>query len=160
MDQVFSFLLGPKHEACGPWKRGRKKRGSITCRTDWANEANKMFIIWFCWLFQFWKGDQELEVRTATYGPGIDQLQHVKSVSHIIKGIMSGYNKQLILIIFAVLPIPRFSRTTTQIQGLSRAWNFLLSIPGFSRTMATLYFMLCTPCMKHSFYWVENLDYW
>ena len=29
------------------------------------------------------EGDQELEVRTATYGPGIDQSQHAKSVSHI-----------------------------------------------------------------------------
>ena len=28
--------------------KGRKKRGSITCPTDRANEANKMFIIWFC----------------------------------------------------------------------------------------------------------------
>ena len=28
--------------------------------------------------------DRELEVRTATYGPGIDQSQHAKSVSHII----------------------------------------------------------------------------
>ena len=26
-----------------------------------------------------------------------------------------------------------FSRTATQIQGISRAWNFLLSIPGLSR---------------------------
>ena len=43
-----------------------------------------MFIIWLCWLFRFWKGDRELEVRTATYGPGIDQSQHAKSVSHII----------------------------------------------------------------------------
>ena len=51
---------------------------------DRANEANKMFIIWLCWLFRFWKGDQELEVRIATYGPGIDQSQHAKSVSHII----------------------------------------------------------------------------
>ena len=25
-----------------------------------------------------------IEVRTATYGPGIDQSQHMKSVSHII----------------------------------------------------------------------------
>ena len=85
MDQVFSFLLWPKREARGPWKQGRKKRGSITCPTDWANEANKMFIIWLCWLFRFWKGDRELEVRTATYGPGIDQSQHAKSVGHIIK---------------------------------------------------------------------------
>ena len=85
MDRVFSFLLWPKREARGPWKQGRKKRGSITYRTDRANEANKMFIIWLCWLFRFWKGDRELEVRTATYGPEIDQSQHVKSVSHIIK---------------------------------------------------------------------------
>ena len=85
MDRVFFFLLWPKCEVRGPWKQGRKKRGSITCRTDRANKANKMFIIWLCWLFRFWKGDQELEVRTATYGPGIDQSQHAKSVSHIIK---------------------------------------------------------------------------
>ena len=30
------------------------------------------------------KGDRELEVRTAAYGPGIDQSQHAKSVSHIV----------------------------------------------------------------------------
>ena len=65
-------------------KQGKKKQGSITCRTDRVNEANKMFIIWLCWLFRFWKGDRELEVRTATYGPGTDQSQHAKSVSHII----------------------------------------------------------------------------
>ena len=80
----FFLPLWPKREARGPWKQGRKKRGSITCPTDWANEANKMFIIWLCWLFRFWNGDRELEVRTATYGPGIDQSQHTKSVSHII----------------------------------------------------------------------------
>ena len=84
MDRDFSFLLWPKREARGPWKQGRKKRGSITCRTDRANEANKMFIIWLCWLFRFWKDDRELEVRTATHAPGIDQSQHAKSVSHII----------------------------------------------------------------------------
>ena len=43
-----------------------------------------MFIIWLWWLFRFWKGDRELEVRTATYGSGIDQSQNAKSVSHII----------------------------------------------------------------------------
>ena len=35
------------------------------------------------------KGDRELEVRTATYGPGIDQSQHAKVVSHIIKLIIT-----------------------------------------------------------------------
>ena len=92
MDRVFSFLLWPKRRARGPWKHGRKKRGSITCCTDRVNEANKMFIIWLCWLFRFCKGDRELEVRTATYGPGIDQSQHAKSVSHITK-----YNTALYL---------------------------------------------------------------
>ena len=29
-------------------KTRKEKRGSITCRTDRANEATKMFIIWFC----------------------------------------------------------------------------------------------------------------
>ena len=33
--------------------------------------------------FDVWTGDQELEVRTATYRPEIDQSQHAKSVSHI-----------------------------------------------------------------------------
>ena len=32
--------------------------------------------------------DRELEVRTATYGPEIDQSQHAKSVSHIIITVM------------------------------------------------------------------------
>ena len=84
MDRDFSFLLWPKREARGPWKQGRKTRGSITCRTDRANEDNKIFIIWLCWLFRFSKGDREQEVRTATYGPRIDQSQQAKSVSHII----------------------------------------------------------------------------
>ena len=87
MDPVFSFLLWTKCEARGPWKQGRKKQGSITCCTDRANKANKMFIIWLFWLFQFWKDDWELELRTATYRPGIDQSQLAKSVSHIIKNI-------------------------------------------------------------------------
>ena len=90
--EFFSFLLWPKREARRPWKQGRKKRGSITCCTDRANEANKMFIIWLCRLFRFWKGGRELAVRTATYGPGIDQSQHAKSVSHIIINIMCHPN--------------------------------------------------------------------
>ena len=91
MDRVFSFLLWPKRGARGPWKQGRKKQGSITCCTDRANEANKMFIIWLCWLFRFCKGDRELEVRTATYGPATDQSQHAKSVSHIINACTCAY---------------------------------------------------------------------
>ena len=46
--EFFSFLLWPKREARGPGKQGRKKRGSITCCMDRANEANKVFIIWLC----------------------------------------------------------------------------------------------------------------
>ena len=35
-------------------------------------------------LFDVLAGDQEPEVRTATYGPEINQSQHAKSVGHII----------------------------------------------------------------------------
>ena len=70
MDRVFYFLLWPRNERAGHENKEGKTRGSITCRTDRANEANE--------------GDRELEVRTATYRPGIDQSQHAKSVSHII----------------------------------------------------------------------------
>ena len=68
-----------------------------------------MFIIWLCWLFKFWKDDGELEVRTATYGPVIDQSQHAKSVSHIIKQIMSTIaielktRKRFILVVWLIL---------------------------------------------------------
>ena len=56
-----------------------------------------------------------------------------------VEGIMSRYDKQLILIIlrrvrWKTLPTPGVSRTVTQIQGLNRARNFsLLPIPGLSR---------------------------
>ena len=54
--------------------RKEKKRGFITCRSDRANEANKIFIIFIIVdyyrkgtkLFDILTGDQELEVRTAT----------------------------------------------------------------------------------------------
>ena len=82
--EFFPSFYGPSAKRAGHENKEGKKQGSITCRTDRANEANKMFIIWLCRLFRFWKGDRELAVRTATYGPGIDQSQHAKSVSHII----------------------------------------------------------------------------
>ena len=42
--------------------------------------------------FMFWLvSDQELEVHTATYRPGIDQSQHVKSVSHIILSLIEQF---------------------------------------------------------------------
>ena len=50
MDRLFPFLLWPKCEAlsAGHANKEGKKRRSTTCRTDRANEANKMFIIWLC----------------------------------------------------------------------------------------------------------------
>ena len=109
----FSFLLWPKCEVHGPWKQVRKKQGSITCRMDWANKANQMFIIWLCWLLRFWKGtDWELEVCTATYGPGINQSQHMKSVSYIIK-----INIKLINIII-ILKISRLTHLIVRIKEL------------------------------------------
>ena len=84
LNEFFPSFYGPSAKRASHENKEGKKWGSITCCTDRANEDNKMFIIWFRWLFRFWKGDQELEVRTATYGPGIDQSQHAKSFSHII----------------------------------------------------------------------------
>ena len=92
MDQVFFLLF--MAEARGPWKQGRKKRESITCRTDRANKANRMFIIWLCWLFRFWKGDRELEVRTATYGSAWNwPITAREIISHIIKRLTRLYCK-------------------------------------------------------------------
>ena len=87
-----SFFLpfdGPSAKRAGDENTEGKKRGSITCENDRANEDNKMFItgIWLRWLFRFWEGDRELEVCTATYGSGIDQSRHAKSVSHKINTI-------------------------------------------------------------------------
>ena len=80
---------------------------------DWANKANQMFIIWLCWLLWFWKGtDWELEVCTATYGPGINQSQHMKSVSYIIK-----INIKLINIII-ILKISRLTHLIVRIKEL------------------------------------------
>ena len=36
-------------------------------------------------------GDQELEIRTATYGPGIDQSLHATSISHIQASRVSSF---------------------------------------------------------------------
>ena len=63
-----------------------------------------MFIIWLCWLFQFWKGDQELEVRAATYGPDIDQSQHAKSVSHIIMYVIETVFVKSIVYVIVIKP--------------------------------------------------------
>ena len=38
--------------------------------------------------FDILTSDQELKVRTATYGPEIDQSQHAKSVSHILISVI------------------------------------------------------------------------
>ena len=43
------------------------------------------------------------------------------------------YTNSLFLLCLEVKIIPGFSRTMTQIQGLSRAWNFFPPIPGLSR---------------------------
>ena len=94
MNQVkFCLLFMAQARSAQATKTRKEKRGSITCRTDRANEANKMFIIWLCSLFRerdeirfdVLTSDQELEVCMATYGPEVDQSQHAKSVSHITK---------------------------------------------------------------------------
>ena len=40
--------------------------------------------------FDVLTSDQELEVRTATYGPEIDQSQHAKAISHIITKLVNA----------------------------------------------------------------------
>ena len=111
-----SFFLPFMAQVRSTWamKTIRKEKwGSITCCTDRANKANKMYIIWLFWLFQFWKGYQELEVRTATYKPGIDQSHYVKSVSHIIMGhIVYSRLRYTQLCIIVVLTYPNLLKFT------------------------------------------------
>ena len=40
--------------------------------------------------FDVLTSDQELEVRTVTYGPEIDQSQHAKAISHIITKLVDA----------------------------------------------------------------------
>ena len=46
--EFFPSFYGPSAKCAGHENKEGKKRGSITCPTDQANEANKMFIIWLC----------------------------------------------------------------------------------------------------------------
>ena len=46
--------------------------------------------------FDVLKGDQELDVRTTTYGPETDQSQHAKSVNNIIKCGIDDSGSQLV----------------------------------------------------------------
>ena len=47
--EFFSSFYGPCAKRAGHEnKEGKNEDPWITCRTDRANEANKMFIIWLC----------------------------------------------------------------------------------------------------------------
>ena len=48
-------FYGPSAKRAGHENKEGKKRGSITCRTNRANEANEMFIICFVNYFGFEK---------------------------------------------------------------------------------------------------------
>ena len=80
MDRVFSFL-------CAWAMKTRKEK--LAVRTEQTRLIRCLLYV-FADYFGFEKviKKQELEVRTATYGPGIDQSQHAKSVSHIINYII------------------------------------------------------------------------
>ena len=92
---------------------------------DLYNKAYLFFLLIQQWASQdlfLWKNRSSVYVSKHCY----------------IKRIMSGYDKQLILITLGgwrwkSLSISGLWRTTTQIQGLSWASNFLLPIPGLSR---------------------------
>ena len=78
---VFSSFYGPSAKCADHENKDGKKRGSITCRLlygfiNYSRKGTKSFDVLTSY--------QELEVRTATYGPEVDQSQHVKSVSQII----------------------------------------------------------------------------
>ena len=47
-------------------------------------------------MFDILTSDQELEVCLATYGPQIDQSQHMKSVSHIMRVYIGGIGRKCI----------------------------------------------------------------
>ena len=68
----FSSFYGLSTKRAGYENKEGKRRGSITCRTDRANEANKMFIIWLYWLFRekneiIWRSDNWSRAR-GRYG--------------------------------------------------------------------------------------------
>ena len=48
MNRVFFLLFMAQARSVRAMKTKKEKRGSITCRTDRANEAKKMLIIWLC----------------------------------------------------------------------------------------------------------------
>ena len=109
---VFSFLVFMARAPRAWAIKGRKKLR--------ANEANKMFIIWFCWLFRFWKGDRELEVHMATYGPGIDQSQHAKSVSHIITMNTNGLKQTCTCTTLKAMTLWKIFAVDTQFKQLRK----------------------------------------
>ena len=102
--EFFPSFYGPSAKRAGHENKEGRKRGSITCRTEQADEDNKDV---YCMAF-YYSGkrtkqfdvltlDQELEVRTATYGPETDQSQHAKTVSHIIKKGIELCRKRVLL---------------------------------------------------------------
>ena len=80
--------------------------------------------------------DNEKQPMTSHFGQksGLAKLQFLFYSTAVSK----NFNQQHTFIIIGnkegdFLPIPGFLRTTTQIQGLSRAWKFFPLIPGLSR---------------------------
>ena len=72
-------------------KDGKKTRGSITCRKTEQTRLIRCLLYGFVDYFQekneiirVLTSDQELEVRTASYEPEINQTQRAKLVSHMI----------------------------------------------------------------------------
>ena len=94
--RVFSSFYGPSAKCAGHENMERKKRGSITCRTESVRSGTEQTSLIRCLLYGFvdysWKGtksfdvltgDQELQVRTATFRPEIDQSHSTRNQSAI-----------------------------------------------------------------------------
>ena len=73
MNQFFSFPLWPK-------RGGETEDSQVAVRTE-QTRLIRCLLYGFVDYYGFEMGDRELEVRTATYVPGIDQSQQAKSVS-------------------------------------------------------------------------------
>ena len=92
MDQVFFFLYGPSAKCVGHENKEGKNEDHnflkfyyITKLAIWTEQMRQIRCLLYGFAdYSSFEKVIELEVHMATYGPGNDQSQHVKSVSHII----------------------------------------------------------------------------
>ena len=94
---LFPSFYGPSAKrASHENKEGKNEDPKLAVRTE-QTRLIRCLLYGFVDYSNFEKVYRELEVRTATYGPGIEQSQYAKSVSHIIKYSKHGeYQRKII----------------------------------------------------------------